>query len=128
VKSWKTDFCGEWWHCTVNEPKAEIQSNTSDVFADQVSLAAKRKLNAQRLPEQGVWFGLGMIGLIGWSVVVPTLLGAALGIWLDAHHPGRHAWTLALMVGGLSLGCLNAWHWIEQEDKAMHPENSDDGR
>jgi ATP synthase protein I len=69
-----------------------------------------------------------MIGLIGWSVVVPTLLGAALGIWLDAHHPGRHAWTLALMVGGLSLGCLNAWHWIEQEDKAMHQENSDDGR
>jgi ATP synthase protein I len=112
----------------VNKPKAEKKPDPSDVFADQVSLAAKRKLNAQRLPEQGVWFGLGMIGLIGWSVVVPTLLGAALGIWLDAHHPGRHAWTLALMVGGLSLGCLNAWRWVEHEDKAMHQENSDDSQ
>ena len=42
-----------------------------------------------------------MMGLIGWSVVVPTLLGAALGIWLDKHHPGKHSWTLALLVAGL---------------------------
>ena len=45
-------------------------------------------------------FGLGMLGLIGWAVVVPTLLGAALGLWLDAHYPARHSWTLAL--GGIS--------------------------
>ena len=42
-----------------------------------------------------------MMGLIGWSVVVPTLLGAALGIWLDERHPGAHSWTLALLVAGL---------------------------
>jgi ATP synthase protein I len=110
----------------VNEPKAEKTPASSDTFAYRVSSAAKRKVNAQRSPDPGVWFGLGMIGLIGWSVVVPTLAGAALGIWLDKNHVGRHAWTLALMVGGLSLGCLNAWHWITQEDKAMHQENSDD--
>jgi ATP synthase protein I len=110
----------------VNEPKKA--GNPSEAFAEQVGLAAKRKLKAQRSSGQGVWFGLGMIGLIGWSVVVPTLLGAALGGWLDKHHPGRHAWTLAFMVGGLSLGCLNAWRWVEQEDKAMQQENSGDGR
>jgi predicted F0F1-ATPase subunit len=49
----------------------------------------------------GVWFGLGMMGLIGWSVAIPTLLGAALGIWLDSRHPGSHSWTLALLVAGL---------------------------
>jgi ATP synthase protein I len=113
----------------VNDPKAENKTpHASDAFGDQISLAARRKLKAQRSPQQGVWFGLGMIGLIGWSVVVPTLVGAALGIWLDEHHAGRHAWTLALMFGGLSLGCLNAWRWVEQEDRAMHPENSDDDR
>jgi predicted F0F1-ATPase subunit len=63
---------------------------------------------------QGVWFGLGMMGLVGWSVVVPTLLGAAFGIWLDKHHPGKLSWTLALLVAGLAIGCLNAWHWVEQ--------------
>ena len=111
----------------MTDSKAEEQMpHASDTFGDRINLAARRKLKAQRASEKGVWFGLGMMGLIGWSVVVPTLIGAALGIWLDEHHAGRHAWTLALMVGGLSLGCLNAWRWVEQEDKAMHTENSDD--
>ena len=90
-------------------------------FAAQIGAKAARKLKA-RNSTQGVWFGLGMMGLIGWSVTIPTLLGAALGLWLDKHHPGTHAWTLALLFAGLSIGCLNAWHWVAREDKAMRDE------
>jgi len=54
-----------------------------DVFSREIGVKAKRKLRAQRNSAQGVWFGLGMMGLIGWSVAIPTLLGAAMGIWLD---------------------------------------------
>jgi ATP synthase protein I len=38
-------------------------------------------------------------------VAIPTLLGAALGIWIDEHYPGSHSWTLALLAIGLGLGC-----------------------
>ena len=96
-------------------------------FAGQVGAQAARKLMARRNSTPGVWFGLGMMGLVGWSVVVPTLLGAALGIWLDKHHPDEHSWTLALLVAGLVLGCLNAWHWVAKEDKAMREQGEDDG-
>ena len=106
-----------------NEPKQFPKSGPT--LAEQIGAKAARKLRARR-STQGVWFGLGMMGLIGWSVAVPTLLGAALGIWLDKHHPGKHAWTLALLVGGLMIGCLNAWHWVAKEDKAMHDETEDD--
>jgi ATP synthase protein I len=92
----------------------------SDSLARQVSAKAERKLRARRDGAPGMWFGLGTMGLIGWSVVVPTLLGAALGIWLDAKHPGAHPWSLALLMAGLVLGCLNAWHWVDQHDRAMH--------
>jgi ATP synthase protein I len=97
-------------------------------FADQVGAKAARKLKAQRKAVPGVWFGLGMMGLVGWSVTVPTLLGAALGIWLDKHHPDQHSWTLALLMAGLAIGCLNAWHWVDKEDKAMReqPEQDDE--
>lgn len=95
------------------------------VFCRQIGAKATRKLKAQRNVSQGVWFGLGMMGLIGWSVVVPTLLGAALGIWLDNRHPGSHSWTLMLLVMGLCLGCFNAWHWVAKEDKAMREEQED---
>jgi ATP synthase protein I len=94
----------------------------STAFSREVGASAERKLKAQRNSAQGVWFGLGMMGLIGWSVVVPTLLGAALGIWLDNRHPGSHSWTLMLLVIGLAIGCLNAWHWVAKEDKAIREE------
>ena len=106
----------------------ESQKNTlkqKTSLSDEVGTKATRKLKARRNPPPTVWFGLGMMGLIGWSVVVPTLLGAALGLWLDKHHPGRHAWTLALLVAGLAIGCFNAWHWVDKEDKAMREEQEE---
>ena len=101
---------------------------TSLDMAGQVGAKAARKLQAQRNPTPGVWFGLGLMGVIGWSVVVPTLVGAALGLWLDRHYPGGHSWTLALMAAGLVLGCFNAWVWVTKEDAAMgyDRENHDD--
>ena len=101
-------------------------SHHEPTLAGQVGAKAARKLKARRNPAPGVWFGLGMMGLVGWSVVVPTLLGAALGIWLDKHHPGKHPWTLALLVVGLAIGCLNAWLWVAKEDKAMRDEQEND--
>lgn len=100
--------------------KKASQSEAS--FATQVGAKAQRKLKARGDSTQGVWFGLGMMGLIGWSVVVPTLLGAAMGLWLDSRHLGTHSWTLALMMAGLTIGCLNAWHWVANEGKAMRDE------
>lgn len=99
---------------------------SSPSLAEQVGAKATRKLKARRNGAPGVWFGLGMMGLIGWSVVVPTLLGAALGLWLDQHYPGGRSWTLALLMAGLTIGCLNAWHWVSKEDRAMHTEQEDE--
>ena len=106
-----------------DEPKTP--SKNEPTLARQVGAKAERKLKARRNPTQGVWFGLGMMGLIGWSVAIPTLLGAALGIWLDRRYPGSHSWTLALLVAGLVIGCVNAWHWVAKEDKAMRDEQED---
>lgn len=94
-------------------------------FAKQIGTKADRKLRARKNPTPGIWFGLGMMGLIGWSIVVPTVLGAMLGIWLDKHHVGEHAWTLALLMAGLVIGCFNAWHWVEKEQQAMRDEQED---
>jgi ATP synthase protein I len=105
------------------DEKPEITNvDNSSAYSREVGVKAARKIQARRNPTPGIWFGLGMMGLVGWSVVVPTLLGAALGIWLDDHHPDSHSWTLALLVAGLTIGCLNAWYWVAQQDKAMREE------
>jgi ATP synthase protein I len=99
--------------------RKRVPPGTNTAFASEVGQQAARKVKAAHNPAPGVWFGLGMMGLVGWSVVVPTLVGTALGYWIDQHHPGRHSWTLALLVLGLALGCLNAWHWVAEQGKTM---------
>ncbi|MGA7750568.1 MAG: AtpZ/AtpI family protein [Gallionella sp.] len=91
-------------------------------FIRQVGAKETRKLKAQRKVTRTVWSGLGMMGLVGWSVAVPTLLGAALGIWLDKRYPATHSWTLTLLIIGLVIGCMNAWHWVAKEDREIREE------
>lgn len=94
-------------------------------LSQEINTKATRKLRAQRNVTKTVWFGLGMMGLIGWSVAIPTLLGAMLGLWLDKNYPAGRSWTLALLVAGLCIGCFNAWHWVAKEDRAMHKEQEE---
>ena len=85
--------------------------------ADRIGRSARRKLEAQRRKDRGLWYGLGMFGLVGWAVAVPTLLGTALGMWIDSRAGSGTSWTLALLLGGVALGCFNAWYWVQKESR-----------
>ena len=112
----------------MTESKPARTTADAPTLAAKVGAKAQRKLAARRRRVPGLWSGLGTMGLVGWSVVVPTVLGALLGSWIDGRHAGRRSWTLALLVAGLVLGCFNAWHWVAKEDRAMRHdlEESDD--
>lgn len=84
---------------------------------EQVAAKEERKLRARREKRRVGWFWLGMYGLVGWSVAIPTVLGAALGIWIDRTWPSRYSWTLMLLLLGVVLGCINAWFWLTQESR-----------
>lgn len=75
-----------------------------------------RHQKAQQEKSQ-LFFGLGTFGVVGWSVAVPTLLGIALGIWIDQKWPSQYSWTLMLLFVGVVLGCLNAWFWIDASQR-----------
>jgi len=84
---------------------------------DEVARRAARRLRARREMPRSLWLSLGMMGLVGWSVAVPTLVGVALGWWIDRAWPGRVSWTLTLLLVGLVLGCVNAWRWVRGEGR-----------
>jgi ATP synthase protein I len=91
-----------------------------DFFSGQIAEKERQKLKALSEKNKGVWMGLGMMGMVGWSVAVPTLLGAALGVWLDKKYPQTFSWTLTCLIIGLFSGSLIAWYWVAKEDKEMH--------
>lgn len=84
---------------------------------DEVARRVERRRRAEREAHRSIWFSLGLFGIVGWSVAVPTLLGLAAGVWLDGRYPGRLSWTLTLLGVGVAVGCLNAWYWVKQESR-----------
>lgn len=97
------------------------RTSAEEAFTRTVSAQERRKLRAAR-GGGGIWSGLGMLGIVGWSIGTPTLLGVFVGLWLDKRYPGQHPWTLTLLFAGLCIGCVSVWHWITKEQKEIHRE------
>lgn len=86
-----------------------------DSETETIARKATRMEAARRGRRESAWYGLGMFGLVGWSVAVPIVGGIALGLWIDRRWPGDVSWTLTLLLAGTVLGALNAWYWIQRE-------------
>ncbi|MEB2401183.1 AtpZ/AtpI family protein [Parapusillimonas granuli] len=90
-----------------------MQDEGSELEAT-VGRKAERRSRSRREGRHTVWFGIGMFGLVGWAVAVPALVGVALGRWADAHYTGGPSWTITGLVLGVTVGCLNAWWWVQR--------------
>lgn len=94
-------------------------------FSNSIGKQEDLRLKAQH-EKRSVWSGLGLFGMIGWSVVVPTLSGAALGVWLDKKYKVTFSWTLSLLITGLMVGCVVAWNWVNKENKEIHKKKEEE--
>jgi len=88
--------------------------NSHRVLSEHVGKKEQRKLKARR-QDRSVWFGLGMFGLVGWSIAVPTLICIAIGIWIDRTWQPKFSYTLMCLFVGVVFGCALAWYWIKRE-------------
>ncbi|MGO1469152.1 MAG: AtpZ/AtpI family protein [Tissierella sp.] len=77
----------------------------------------KESLKKIKSEEEGreIMFGLGLFGIVGWSIAIPTVMGIALGVFLDKKFTQSFSWTITLLFGGVILGSFNAWHWIKEK-------------
>ena len=100
-----------------HKSKKKQHRQRQEKFQHQVKDKASRKLTARKKGDRAIWYGLGVFGIIGWSVSISTLIGIAVGIWLDRILVDSYSWTLMMLLLGLVIGCLNAWYWIEKESQ-----------
>jgi ATP synthase protein I len=80
---------------------------------DAVKRRAERDREARRVPS--VARNLGQIGVLGWQIVVPTLIGLAIGRWIDHHFRSGVFFTASLLMAGLVVGCWSAWRWMQRQ-------------
>lgn len=89
--------------------------NGADPLEKNVRLRAERHRRWLREGEPTVAHRLAQIGVLGWIVVTPLLLGLFLGRWLDHRTGSALFWTAPLLLLGLGLGCWSAWRWVMRQ-------------
>ncbi len=88
--------------------------SAEEELLEKIKKDSAKKIKAR---EEGseIMFGLGLFGIIGWSIAIPTVMGIALGVFLDNRFTQSFSWTLTLLFAGVILGSFNAWHWIKEK-------------
>ncbi len=71
-----------------------------------------RRQRAEREGEPSFGRYLAQVGVLGWTIVLPTLVGMFMGRWLDQHLGTGIFWTGPLLIVGVVIGCWAAWRWI----------------
>ncbi|MGN6377130.1 MAG: AtpZ/AtpI family protein [Sphingomonas sp.] len=84
-----------------------------DRLLDAVRLRSRRQLRADGIPSLAS--GLGRIGVLGWQIVIPALVGLGIGRWLDHRLGTGIFWTAPLLIVGVGLGCWSGWTWIKRQ-------------
>ena len=97
-----------------------------DELSEQVAKKEQRKMKARREQGRSIWYSLGMFGLVGWSIAVPTLAGIAIGIWIDRTWQHKFSCTLMCLFVGVVIGCSIAWYWVKRESLAATDSDNDD--
>jgi len=98
----------------IKRASSQRRRQIADHFADKVAKKESLRIKALRHKDETVWFGVGMFGIVGWSVAIPTLGGIALGLWIDRTWPSRYSWALMFLIIGVVLGCINAAYWVRK--------------
>jgi ATP synthase protein I len=58
---------------------------------------------------------LAEIGVLGWVIVTPMLIGVFIGRWLDRTFASGIFWTAPLLIVGVAIGAWSAWKWINAQ-------------
>ena len=111
-------WLGRWLDTRLNtRPYATLILLAAGTVAGQVAIYRLAIRTSQRLAAQhdstslprdaatSLWLAFRVLAL----VALPSLIGLALGLWIDRLAGSKVAATLALTLGGLILGLVGAW-------------------
>jgi ATP synthase protein I len=94
------------------EGPAMTGSSAQDDFIHRVQRQLARLKRARDEGEPSFSRQLAQIGVLGWIIITPALVGLFGGRWLDRHFASGVFWSATLLFAGVSLGFWSAWRWM----------------
>jgi ATP synthase protein I len=110
----------------IKRSSSQRRRQIADRFADKVAQKESLRIKGLRHKDETVWFGLGMFGIVGWAVAIPTLIGIALGLWIDRTWPSQYSWALMFLITGIVIGSINAGYWVRKIRNTIIEEDDDE--
>lgn len=84
-------------------------------LGDAARRAASRDAMGARDPEPSLARRFGQIGVLGWMIVIPTLVLLVLGSWIDRLFGTGITFAAAMTMVGAALGLWLALRWMHQQ-------------
>jgi ATP synthase protein I len=91
------------------------QNGQEDRIGEAARRAAERARRGTQDPEPSLGVRLGQIGILGWTIVAPTLIGLFAGRWLDRQFATGIFFSAPLLMLGAVLGFWSAWKWMHRQ-------------
>ncbi|WP_296706016.1 AtpZ/AtpI family protein [Rhodoblastus sp.] len=91
-----------------------LEPEPPDGLAGAARRAEKRSREGAKNPEPSLGARLGQIGILGWTIVLPTLLGVFIGRWLDHTLATGVLFSAPLIMIGAIIGLWSAWKWMHR--------------
>ncbi|WP_158971595.1 AtpZ/AtpI family protein [Chachezhania sediminis] len=86
-----------------------------DRTAEAARRTADRDEEARRTPPPSFGNQLGQIGILGWAIVTPILLGIVIGRFADRHFDSGVFFTAPGIFIGAAIGFHAAWKWMHRK-------------
>lgn len=83
-----------------------------DGFLRSVRMRRQRQRRWRQEGEPSLGKYLAQVGVLGWIIVIPALIGLFLGRWLDHDFGTGIFWSAPLLMLGTALGFWSAWRWM----------------
>lgn len=99
----------------MNAKAAGREPNLPDGMADAARKQQERRRLWRSEGEPSVARFVGQIGILGWIIVTPTLIGLFIGRWLDYTFGTGIFWSAALLMLGVTAGFWSGWRWMQKQ-------------
>jgi ATP synthase protein I len=86
-----------------------------DGLLDVVRQQHRRRQHWLREGEPSLARFIGQIGVLGWIIVAPALIGLFIGRWLDHQFGSGIFWSAPLLLVGVVIGCWSGWRWMHAQ-------------
>jgi ATP synthase protein I len=94
-----------------------INREEDKATTDAISERIRRRIISRKGDRGNPYESMSVMGMVGWSLAVPLIVGTLVGGWLDSKFPSERSWTLSFMAMGLALGAYNAFYCVKKEAK-----------